>query len=106
MGGGAHVGFITDASFPTWLLSHWGRDRASGRQPVQELVRRYSSDPARAVGLLDRGVIKPGMKADLNVIDFNALAVEKPCVCPTSLRAGSAYCKRPAAMQRRWCPAS
>jgi len=78
--GGAHVGFITDASFPTWLLTHWGRDRASGRQSVEELVRRYTSDPAAAVGLHDRGVVAPGMKADLNVIDFDRLALEKPYV--------------------------
>ncbi|MEA3537811.1 MAG: amidohydrolase family protein [Pseudomonadota bacterium] len=78
--GGAHVGFITDASFPTWLLAHWGRDRKEGRQPVEELVRRYSSDPAGAVGLHDRGYVKVGMKADLNVIDFGKLALEKPYV--------------------------
>ncbi|MCW5654344.1 amidohydrolase family protein [Hydrogenophaga sp.] len=78
--GGAHVGFITDACFPTYLLTHWGRDRASGRQPVEELVRRYTSDPAFTVGLLDRGVIKPGMKADVNIIDFDRLALGKPYV--------------------------
>ena len=78
--GGAHVGFITDASFPTWLLTHWGRDRAEGRQPVEELVRRYTSDPAAAVGLHDRGLVQVGLKADLNVIDFERLALEKPYV--------------------------
>ena len=78
--GGAHVGFITDASFPTWLLTHWGRDRESGKQPVEELVRRYTSDPASAVGLDDRGLLRAGMKADINVIDFDALALEKPYV--------------------------
>ncbi len=78
--GGAHVGFITDASFPTFLLTHWGRDRSSGRQSVEELVRRYTSDPAFAVGLHDRGLVKPGMKADLNVIDFDRLALGKPYI--------------------------
>jgi N-acyl-D-aspartate/D-glutamate deacylase len=78
--GGAHVGFITDASFPTWLLTHWGRDRADGRQSVEELVRRYTSDPAGAVGLHDRGYVRAGMKADLNVIDFDKLALEKPFI--------------------------
>jgi N-acyl-D-aspartate/D-glutamate deacylase len=78
--GGAHVGFITDACFPTYLLTHWGRDRASGRQPVEELVRRYTSDPAVTVGLLDRGLIQPGLKADLNVIDFDRLALGQPYV--------------------------
>jgi N-acyl-D-aspartate/D-glutamate deacylase len=78
--GGAHVGFITDAGFPTYLLTHWGRDRASGRQPVEELVRRYTSDPAATVGLHDRGFVRPGLKADLNIIDFERLALAKPYV--------------------------
>jgi N-acyl-D-aspartate/D-glutamate deacylase len=76
--GGAHVGFISDGSFPTYLLSYWGRDRSHGRLPVAELVRRQTSDTARAVGLLDRGVIAAGMKADLNVIDWERLALERP----------------------------
>ena len=76
--GGAHVGFISDGSFPTYLLSYWGRDRAAGRFPIEELVRRQTSDTAHAVGLYDRGVVKPGMKADLNVIDFARLALERP----------------------------
>jgi len=76
--GGAHVGFISDASFPTYLLTHWGRDRASGRLPVEELVRRQTSDTAHAVGLHDRGVLKAGMKADINVIDFARLGFERP----------------------------
>jgi N-acyl-D-aspartate/D-glutamate deacylase len=72
------VGFITDASFTTWLLTHWGRDRPTGRLPLEELVRRYTSDPAATVGLLDRGLLRVGMKADLNVIDFARLAVQMP----------------------------
>jgi N-acyl-D-aspartate/D-glutamate deacylase len=76
--GGAHVGFISDASFPTYLLSYWGRDRSSGRYPLTELVRRQTSDTARAVGLFDRGVIAPGFKADLNVIDFDKLRLAAP----------------------------
>ncbi|MEW6271983.1 MAG: amidohydrolase family protein [Thermodesulfobacteriota bacterium] len=76
--GGAHVGLISDASFPTTLLAHWGRDRARGRIDLPTLVRKQCADTARAVGLLDRGVLVPGMKADVNVIDFDALAVEVP----------------------------
>jgi N-acyl-D-aspartate/D-glutamate deacylase len=76
--GGAHVGIISDASYATYLLTHWGRDRASGRFDIGYLVKRQTLDTARAVGLLDRGVIAPGMKADLNVIDMDALAVEAP----------------------------
>ena len=76
--GGAHVGLISDGSFPTTLLAHWGRDRARGRLDVAWLVRRQTSDNARAVGLNDRGVLAPGYKADLNVIDFDKLGVEAP----------------------------
>jgi N-acyl-D-aspartate/D-glutamate deacylase len=76
--GGAHVGIIADASFPTYLLTHWGRDRAHGRFDLAGLVKRQTADTARAVGLTDRGVIAVGLKADLNVIDFARLGLEKP----------------------------
>ena len=76
--GGAHVGLISDGSFPTTLLAHWGRDRKSGKLDVSWLVKRHTLDNARAVGLEDRGVIAPGYKADLNVIDFDRLGVEAP----------------------------
>ncbi|UYN97418.1 MAG: amidohydrolase family protein [Enhydrobacter sp.] len=76
--GGAHVGLISDGSFPTSLLAHWGRDRRSGRLDVAWLVKRQTLDNARAVGLHDRGVVAPGKKADLNVIDFGKLRVEAP----------------------------
>lgn len=78
--GGAHVGFISDGSFPTFLLTYWGRDRSRGRFPLPELVRRLTSDTARAVGLHDRGVVAPGMLADLNVIAFDRLALERPAM--------------------------
>jgi N-acyl-D-aspartate/D-glutamate deacylase len=76
--GGAHVGIICDASFTTYLLTHWGRDRAHGRFDLGWLVSRQTRDTARAMGLTDRGTIEPGMKADLNVIDFAQLGVERP----------------------------
>ena len=77
--GGAHVGIISDGSFPTTLLAHWGRDRTRGdRFPIEWLVRRHTRDTAEAVGLLDRGVLAPGYKADVNVIDFAALGVCAP----------------------------
>ena len=76
--GGAHVGLISDGSFPTSLLAHWGRDRASGRLDVSWLVKRQTLDNAKAVGLDDRGRLAPGCKADLNVIDFDKLGVEAP----------------------------
>ena len=76
--GGAHVGTICDASFPTTLLTHWGRDRERGRMAVPFLVHRQTQATARAVGLLDRGVLAPGYRADVNVIDFDALTARRP----------------------------
>ena len=76
--GGAHVSVISDGSFPTYLLSHWGRDRSHGRFDLGWLVKRQSADTARAVGLLDRGLVAPGYRADLNVIDMDRLRVRAP----------------------------
>lgn len=76
--GGAHVGIIADASYPTYLLTHWGRDRSRGRFPLPWLVKRQTRDTARAVGLADRGTLAPGMKADINVIDFDRLSARRP----------------------------
>ena len=76
--GGAHVGLISDASFPTYALSHWARDRGHGRMAVGQVVQQLTSATASAVGLLDRGVLAPGMRADINVIDFEELACETP----------------------------
>jgi N-acyl-D-aspartate/D-glutamate deacylase len=76
--GGAHVGIISDASFPTYALSHWGRDRSHGRFEIGWLIEQMTSRTARAVGLFDRGVIAPGMQADLNVIDFETVRCERP----------------------------
>ena len=76
--GGAHVGLISDGSYPTYLLQHWGRDRKSGKLDLSWLVKRHTQDNAKAVGLNDRGVVAVGKKADLNVIDFDRLRVEAP----------------------------
>ena len=76
--GGAHVSIISDGSFPTYLLAHWGRDRAHGRFDIGWLVKRQTADTARTVGLLDRGRVAPGYKADLNVIDMAQLKVLAP----------------------------
>jgi N-acyl-D-aspartate/D-glutamate deacylase len=76
--GGAHVGFILDAGFPTWLLTHWGKTENKFATP--ELVRRLTSDTADAAGLGDRGRIAPGLKGDLNIIDWDALDFESPYV--------------------------
>jgi N-acyl-D-aspartate/D-glutamate deacylase len=77
--GGAHCGVICDASFPTYMLTHWVRDRARGpRLPLEQVVRMQTHDTARLYGLNDRGVIAPGMKADINVIDLGKLRILPP----------------------------
>jgi N-acyl-D-aspartate/D-glutamate deacylase len=76
--GGAHVSTICDASFSTTLLTHWGRDRAEGRFDLEWLVQRQCRDTARMVGLNDRGVLAPGFKGDVNVIDFENLTARVP----------------------------
>ncbi|MDO9458511.1 MAG: amidohydrolase family protein [Alphaproteobacteria bacterium] len=77
--GGAHCSVICDASFPTTHLIHWGRDRTRGEKlPLEYLVKRQTHDTAKLVGFLDRGVIAPGMKADINVIDFDNLTLGAP----------------------------
>ena len=79
--GGAHVGTICDASFATTLLTHWGRDRSPGKRfELPWLVQRQCRKTAEAVGLLDRGLLAPGYKADLNVIDFGDLRLEPPVI--------------------------
>ena len=77
--GGAHVGMICDGSFPTTLLTHWGRDRTRGdKLPLELLIKKQSCDTAHWVGLHDRGVLMPGYRADINVIDFNKLRLHLP----------------------------
>ncbi len=77
--GGAHCGVICDASFPTFMLTHWVRDRARGpRVALEKVIAMQTRDTARLYGLEDRGVLAPGMKADVNVIDFDALAIHAP----------------------------
>ncbi|BBX57163.1 D-aminoacylase [Mycobacterium shottsii] len=78
--GGAHYGMICDASYSTYFLTHWARDRASGQFSVAEAVRELTSVPARVAGLGDRGRIAVGYKADLNVIDHAALRLHKPVI--------------------------
>ena len=79
--GGAHCGAICDASMTTFLLTHWVRDRARGaRLPLEQMVRKMTRDTAELYGLRDRGVLAPGYRADLNLIDFANLALEAPYV--------------------------
>ncbi|GAA2872172.1 amidohydrolase family protein [Pseudonocardia halophobica] len=76
--GGAHVGTICDGSFPTTLVQHWTRDRAGEKLDLAYVVQRQARDTARAVGLLDRGVLEPGFRADLNVIDVDGMRLHRP----------------------------
>lgn len=76
--GGAHVGTICDASFPTYLLSYWARDRAHNQIDLGRAVQMLTSDGADYLGLKDRGRLKVGMRADINVIDHNTLALGAP----------------------------
>lgn len=79
--GGAHLGVICDGSIYTHLLAHWGRDRTQGdRIPVPRLVHMMTKRCADMMGLADRGILAPGYRADLNVIDFDRLSLELPRV--------------------------
>ncbi len=77
--GGAHCGIICDASIQTFMLTHWVRDRTRGEKiPVEFAVKRMGMDTASLYGLGDRGVVAPGLKGDLNVIDHDSLRLELP----------------------------
>jgi N-acyl-D-aspartate/D-glutamate deacylase len=76
--GGAHVSILCDASAMTYGLTHWTRDRASGRFPLEWMIRRLTWDNASALGLRDRGRVAVGQKADLNVIDHGRLRLRTP----------------------------
>jgi len=77
--GGAHCGVICDASFPTYMLTYWVRDRERGeRLSLEKAVSMQTRDTARLYGMNDRGVLAPGLKADINVIDFEALQILAP----------------------------
>jgi N-acyl-D-aspartate/D-glutamate deacylase len=79
--GGAHCGYICDASMPTFMLTHWVRDRTRGATlPLELAVRRQTADTAAIYGLADRGRLQPGLKADLNLIDFERLRLLPPKV--------------------------
>jgi N-acyl-D-aspartate/D-glutamate deacylase len=75
--GGAHVGTVCDASMPTFLLTHWARDRARGI-PLERVVQMQAHDTARFIGLADRGTLEPGMRADLNLVELDRLALLRP----------------------------
>jgi len=76
--GGAHVGTVCDASFPTFLMSHWARDREGAQLGLENVIKMQAYDTARFLGLKDRGEIALGQKADLNIFDFDRLALRHP----------------------------
>lgn len=77
--GGAHVGVLLDASNCTFLLSHWAHGRTRGPMvPIEVAVKSQTRDTARLFGLVDRGTLEPGMKADLNVVDLEGLIIHRP----------------------------
>ncbi|WP_309683662.1 amidohydrolase family protein [Polaromonas sp.] len=77
---GAHVGTVCDASFSTFMLTHWVRDRARGKLPLAQAVEMMSRRNARYLGLTDRGAIAVGLRADLNLIDPKRLSVGRPAL--------------------------
>ncbi len=79
--GGAHCGYICDVSMPTYMLTHWARDRSRGPTlPLELMVQRQTRDTARIYGLQDRGLLRPGYLADINIIDFDRLRLPPPYV--------------------------
>jgi len=77
--GGAHVGSVVDASMPTYLLTHWARDRTRGpKLPLETVVKSQTSETADFFGLTDRGRLAPGLRADVNVIDHDGLRIHAP----------------------------
>ena len=105
--GGAHVGTICDASFPTTMLTHWVRDRSRGeRLPLAHVVAMQTARTARMIGLHDRGVVAPGMRADLNVIDLDGLQAAARRPSPSTCRPGaSGSCSGPTATSTPSSPA-
>lgn len=76
---GAHCGAISDASFPTTLVQHWSRDRSRGDKiPLKTVIKMQTSETAGLLGINDRGIIKEGYKADINIIDYEGLTLHEP----------------------------
>jgi len=87
--GGAHYGMICDSTYTTFMLTYWGRDRKAARIALPEIIRKMTSTPAAMLGMTDRGRIAVGMKADVNVIDFDKLTLRAPrmiCDLPSNGR--------------------
>ncbi len=93
---GAHVGTICDASYPTFLLQHWTRDRTRGeRLPLEHVVHMQTWRTARAYGLADRGLLRPGYRADINVVDHATVSVGRPELAFDLPAGGKRFVQRP-----------
>ncbi len=90
--GGAHVGTICDVSFSTYLLTHWVRDRAS--LTIEAAIHKLAGEPAAWLGLHDRGVLRVGLRADLNVIDLAGLTLERPALVRDLPAGGKRFLQR------------
>ena len=99
---GAHVGTVCDASFPAFMLTHWARDRASDRLPVEQVVAMLSARNADYLGLTDRGRIAPGQRADLNLIDPQRLALGTPHLVHDLPAGGRRFLQRAEGYRATW----
>jgi len=86
--GGAHCSVICDAGYPTFLLAYWARERSGGRLSLESAIKLLTSEPAELYGLHDRGVVAPGRKADVNIIDVDRVAL-RPVEIVHDLPAGA-----------------
>ena len=101
---GAHCGAISDASFPTTLIQHWGRDRTRGKKiPLEKLISMQTLETSRLLGISDRGVLKEGYKADINVIDFDNLTLHEPEVLHDLPAGGRRLVQKASGMNIRLC---
>jgi N-acyl-D-aspartate/D-glutamate deacylase len=93
--GGAHCTSIVDSGLPSFMLAHWGRDRRRGpRLPLEFLVKRQTSETADFFDLTDRGRLAPGLRADVNLIDFDRLRLSKPELVHDMPAAGRRFVQR------------
>ena len=76
--GGAHCSLIVDAGVPTYMLTHWARDRSYDRMPIEWVIQKQTRETARRQGIMDRGELTPGQRADINLIDFDGLKILAP----------------------------
>lgn len=90
--GGAHCNAICDASTPTWMLTHWTRDRTRGEKlELPHVVKKLTKDPADLFGFPDRGMLKPGYRADVNIIDYANLTLREPALVADLPAGGTRY---------------